>query len=134
LFFLPCGRNLEDGKKGFIPMAQITAELLLAEIAALPAEERERLNTLLNRRFPAASTPQSKFIPPFDTQDSTPSLRWIEEHRAEFAGQYVALEGDRLVAHGTDPKEIIAAVRASGLNGLFFTLIPLADAPPFAGF
>lgn len=117
-------------------MAQATAELILAEIAALPPEEREKLWKLLNRRPDAAQNEAqaSVFIPPFDAGDPRPSLRWIEEHRAEFAGQYVALDGDRLVAHGADPQEIIAAVRASGLNGLFFTLIPSAAAPPFAGF
>jgi hypothetical protein len=115
-------------------MSQTTAELILAEIAALPAEEREKLKALLNRHPSTTQAHPGSFIPPFDTQDSAPSLRWIGEHRAEFAGQYVALDGDRLIAHGTDPQEIVAAVRASGLSGLFFTLIPPADAPPFAGF
>lgn len=117
-------------------MAQATAELILAEIAALPNEERKKLKTFLNRQ--AAKVPEqempSVFIQTFDTGDATTSLSWIEEHREEFAGQYVALDGDRLVAHGSDPQEIIAAVRASGLNGLFFTLVQPADAPPFAGF
>ena len=117
-------------------MVQATAEVILAEIAALPAEEREKLKELLNQRPSSAqnAAQQNAFIPPFDTRDTAPSLRWIEEHRAEFAGQYVALDGDHLVAHSTDPRQIIAAVRTSGLNGLFFTLIPPADAPPFAGF
>lgn len=117
-------------------MTPPTAELILAEIATLPAEEREKLRTLLNQRPAPASCQlrQSSFIPPFDANDPAPSMRWLAEHRAEYAGQYVALDGDRLVAHGTDPQEIIAAVRASGLNGLFFTLVPSADAPPFAGF
>lgn len=115
-------------------MTQTTAELILAEIAALPSEERAKLRALLNRQAAATEAPPNGFIAPFDTQDTTSSLRWIEAHRAEFAGQYVALDGDRLVAHSADPQEIIAAVRASGLNGLFFTLIPPADAPPFAGF
>jgi len=117
-------------------MSQATAELILAEIAALPPEEREKLRTLLNRRPSSApdEAEQSVFIPLFDASDPAPSLRWIEEHRAEFAGQYVALDDDRLVAHGVNPQEVIAAVRASGLNGLFFTLILPADAPPFAGF
>lgn len=116
-------------------MAQATAEMILAEIAALPAAEREKLRSLLNRR-PDAPSPQpaDSFIAPFDTSDPAPSLRWLAEHRAEYAGQYVALDGDRLLAHGTDPQPVIAAVRASGLNGLFFTFIPPADAPPFAGF
>ena len=112
-----------------------TAELIWAEIATLPAAEREKLRTLFNRRPAEPSrTGPNGFIPLFDASDPAPSLRWLEEHRVEFAGQYVALDGDRLVAHGTDPREIIAAVRASGLNGLFFTLVPPADAPPFAGF
>ena len=117
-------------------MAQATAELILAEIAALPNEEREKLKTLLNRTAtgePKQGTPNS-FIQPFDSGDATMSLNWIAENREEFAGQYVALDGDRLVAYGSNPKEIIAAVRASGLNGLFFTLVQPADAPPFAGF
>ena len=120
-------------------MSQATAELILAEIATLPSEEREKLWVMLNRRSDSTQIASdeaaaSVFIPPFDVRDSTPSLCWIEEHRAEFAGQYVALDGDCLVAHGADPREVIAAVRASGLNGLFFTFIPPADAPPFAGF
>jgi len=117
-------------------MSQATAELILAEIATLPQKEREKLRALLNRRPSSApdETEQSVFIPLFDASDPAPSLRWIEEHRAEFAGQYIALDGDRLVAHSADPQEVIAAVRTSGLNGLFFTLIPPADSPPFAGF
>jgi hypothetical protein len=117
-------------------MTPPTAELILAEIATLPAEEREKLRTLLNQRPALASsqTPAGNFIPPFDANDPAPSLRWLVEHQAEFAGQYVALDGDRLIAHGSDPQEIIAAIRASGINGLFFTFIPPADAPPFAGF
>lgn len=117
-------------------MSQATAELIMAEIAALPSEEREKLWAMLNRRSSPTGDEAglSVFIPPFDARDPAPSLRWIEEHRAEFAGQYVALDGDRLVAHGADPHEVIAAVRASGLNGLFFMLIPPAYAHPFAGF
>jgi hypothetical protein len=117
-------------------MSQATAEMLLAEIAALPAEEREKLRTLLNRQTSAVNgqTAANDFIQPFDTTDSAPSLRWLAQHRAEFAGQYVALDGDRLLAHGADPQSVIKAVRASGLNGLFFTYVQPLDTPPFAGF
>ena len=115
---------------------QTDTATILAEIAQLPVTERESLRTMLNQQAvtaPAATPPQG-FMPPFDTRDPAPSLRWLAEHRAEFAGQYVALDGDRLVAHDTDPQPVIAAVRASGLNGLFFTYLQPADTPPFAGF
>lgn len=115
---------------------QATAELILAEIAALPVEEREKLRALLNRQSLAADgqTATSDFIQPFDTTDPAPSLRCLAEHRAEFAGQYVALDGDRLLAHGAHPQPVIAAVRASGRNGIFFTYLQPLDVPTFAGF
>jgi hypothetical protein len=95
-----------------------TAELILAEIAALPADERTELVSLLNRNGKKDGDPRDGvFGKWFDSPDPEPSLQWLKEHREEFAGQYVALDGDRLVAHGTDADEVIAAVRASGLNG-----------------
>ena len=117
-------------------MSQATPERILAEIAALPAQERNKPNEFLNHR--STSVPEdvrvTDSIPLFDTKDAQASLRWIEQHRAEYAGQYVALDGDRLVAHSANPQEIIPIVRASGLSGLYFTLVQSPDEPPFAGF
>ena len=115
---------------------QINTATILAEIAQLPATERESVRTILNQQAVAASAPvlPNGFIAPFDMTDSAPSLQWIAEHRKEFAGQYVALEGDQLLAHDADPQPVIAAVRASGLNGLLFTYLQPLDAPPFARF
>jgi len=112
-----------------------TAELILAEIAALPADERAKLVSLLNRNVEKGSDPRNGVSGEwFDSPDPEPSLRWIREHREEFAGQYVALDGDILIAHSLNPDEVIAAVRSAGLTGVFFTLIPPADEPVFAGF
>jgi len=38
-------------------------------------------------------------------------LAWIEAHRLEFDGQWVALRGDQLLASGRDAKEVFDAVR-----------------------
>jgi hypothetical protein len=112
-----------------------TAELILAEIAALPAEERAKLISLLNRDAAKESDPRDGvFGEWFDSPDPEPSLQWIREHGEKFANQYVALDGDRLIAHSVDPDEVIAAVRAAGLNRVFFTVIPPVDEPAFAGF
>lgn len=112
-----------------------TAELILAEIAALPAEERAKLVSLLNRNGSQKNDLHDGVIGEwFDSPDPEPSLQWIREHREEFAGQYIALDGDKLIAHSPEADEVIASVRASGLNGVFFTLIPPVDEPEFAGF
>lgn len=109
-----------------------TAELILAEIAALPADERMKLISLLIRDGAKESDPRDGvFGEWFDSPDPEPSLRWVREHREEFTNQYVALDGDRLIAHSPDPNEVIAAVRAAGLNGIYFTLISPVDEPVF---
>lgn len=112
-----------------------TAELLLAEIDALPSEERTKLLTSLkqkeNRNRDVHDSVPSKW---FDSPDPTPSVRWYKEHKAEYANQYIALEGDRLIAHSANAKEVIAAVHAAGLKSVFFTLVPPADELEFAGF
>jgi hypothetical protein len=46
-------------------------------------------------------------------------LKWIKEHRKEYADQWVALDGDRLISHGTNSKEVIAAARQSGVESPF---------------
>src|SRR5262245_61698477 len=105
-----------------------TAEVILAEIAALPADERAKLLSLLNRNADKGSDPRDGIFGEwFDSPDPEPSLRWLREHREEFANQYVALKGDRLIAHSPNADEVITAVRDAGLNGVFFTLIPPID-------
>ncbi len=112
-----------------------TAELILAEIAGLPADERAKLLSLLNRNGDKGSDPcDGVFSEWFDSPDPEPSLQWIREHREEFTNQYVALDGDRLIAHSANPDNVITAVRTAGLNGIFFTLIPPVDEPVFVGF
>jgi hypothetical protein len=48
----------------------------------------------------AAAVPSSERSYPSNEQERA----WISAHRDEYLGQWVALDGDRLVAHGTDAK------------------------------
>ena len=66
--------------------------------------------------------------------DFSLSVKWLGEHSAEYAGQWVALDGDRLIAHGQDAKEIYAAAGASGVKYPMVTQVEDPNAPPFAGF
>ena len=53
-------------------------------------------------------------LKPIPVPDSKRELRWLKEHAREYAGQWVALDGDRLIAHGPDAKAVFAAARADG--------------------
>ena len=38
-------------------------------------------------------------------------LRWLADHRATFAGRWVALQGDRLLASGENAREVFSKVK-----------------------
>ncbi len=59
-------------------------------------------------------------------------LQWLKENRAKYVGQWVALDGDRLIAHGDGGTEFIAEVRASGVKAPFIERI-VVDELPFGG-
>lgn len=63
-----------------------------------------------------------------DPIDRTREMEWLGRHRHEYEGQYVAIEGDELIAHGTDD----AAADARSKRP-FFARIPIGDSPPSLG-
>lgn len=71
-----------------------------------------------------------------DEKPDTYSIRemeWLSKHRHEYPGQHVALDGDRLVSHGTDGREVYRQARAAGVKVPFMAYIEPADALPFGG-
>ena len=54
---------------------------------------------------------------------------WVEGHREEFLGQWVALDGGNLVAHGTDARAVYDEARAQGVDAPYLDqVMPKADA------
>ena len=41
---------------------------------------------------------------------------WINAHRDEYLGQWVALDGDHLVAHGSDARSVYDEARSRGVS------------------
>jgi hypothetical protein len=66
-------------------------------------------------------------------RDFTLEMRWLSQHRHEYAGQYVALDEDRLVSHGVDGREVYRRAQAAGVKHPFMAHIEPADALPFGG-
>ena len=49
----------------------------------------------------------------------TRELEWRRTHREvlrNFAGQWVVLEGEEIVAHGKDPQQVVVEARAKGIR------------------
>lgn len=66
-------------------------------------------------------------------RDFTLEMRWLSQHRHEYPGQYVALDEDRLVSHGTDGREVYRRAQAVGVKHPFMAHLEPADALPFGG-
>ena len=56
---------------------------------------------------------------------------WLEKHRDEYDGQWVALDGDKLIVADADGKEFARKARESGLNGLFLIFVEGRNRPRF---
>ena len=68
-----------------------------------------------------------------DTIDCARELRWIAQHREEYAGQWVALDGERLLASGTNASEVYEAASRSGIELPLVVQVEPPDELPFGG-
>lgn len=116
-------------------MSRITAETLLDQILSLPVSEQVKLRAMLDEQIRRATVTKTdiKFVKPIPMPDPEPSMRWMNEHFREYGGQWVALDGDRLIAHGENAHEVFAAADADGAYLPLVTYITPPDALPFAG-
>lgn len=57
-------------------------------------------------------------------QKDSAAFQWINAHGNEYSGQWLALDGDKLLAHGTNLIEVASAARAVGVQ---FPLLHLVE-------
>lgn len=60
-------------------------------------------------------------------------MRWLAEEARDYAGQWVALDGFRLIAHGQRLSEVSRAAAAAGATEPLFAHVPAVEDLPFAG-
>lgn len=60
-------------------------------------------------------------------------LEWLKAHREEYAEQYVALDGDRLVGHGSSIGEAHRQAKERGVPNPFLVRLTSEREIPFAG-
>jgi len=78
---------------------------------SLPSEEQQKLLAELKERQPVR-------VRRIEARDFSVEQQWLRENRHLYRGQYLAVCGDQLVAHGKDPKEVLEKARASGQDFL----------------
>lgn len=111
-------------------MSSATLERILDEVKRLTPEERHQLREVLEREAVQAVAPPSAGA---GNDRWERAQRWLKEHRDEYVGQWVALEGDRLLASGRDGRAVYEAARAAGVRAPLVTRVEGRDELPFAG-
>src|SRR5262245_49173196 len=94
-----------------------TYEQALATVRALsPGEQNRLLAQLIAERDQQSREADRQAL---QSTQRKREMRWLAEHEAEYAGQWVALEGDRLLSHGSDPHQVRAEARSQGVASPF---------------
>lgn len=59
--------------------------------------------------------------------------QWMKEHAHEYPGEHLALEGDKLIAHGKRLRQVIDEADKAGAREPLFMYVESPDELPFGG-
>ena len=104
-------------------------EQIIKSIEQLPASEQDRIRRWLDEK----GTPNGGDTSQAHSDRSAKSLRWLHENREKYAGQWVALDGDRLITNGSTAKEVYSKVKAESVEIPFVELVTDREPVPFTG-
>ena len=104
-----------------------TFEQAIEIVKALPKNEREKLRDWIDKNQEKSSDFENR------QERFQRSMRWIHEHREKFDGQWVALDGDNLLAHGTDGKKVHSEAQAKGVQTPLMHRVSVKETQPFGG-
>jgi predicted DNA-binding antitoxin AbrB/MazE fold protein len=98
--------------------------LLENQLVRLTLEERSSEATGSVAVFPVSNSP---------VNNRAHELEWLATESSPYAGQWVALDGNRLVAHGDELAVVSAAARAAGVDRPLLTHVAPTGELPFGG-
>ncbi len=110
-----------------------TVETILQQVIQLPRLEQRRLVQLIEAQQPPSNPPLDARVPCEPQPDRTREWDWIAQHRHEYAGQWVALEGDHLIAASPNRLDISAALKTAQAKRPLIHRIPAPDDRPYVG-
>jgi hypothetical protein len=113
-------------------MENTTFEQAKEVVQALLPEDRQRLRQWLveeeRLQNGSAASGEPKPMPDFEREQ-----RWLSEHQREYVGQWVALDGDRLLSHGEDLNKVFDEAQAQGVKAPFTAFIEDPNQPWMGG-
>jgi hypothetical protein len=104
-----------------------TLEQIIDEARALSPAEKLKLRQVLDRDLERAAQSSESGYRTHEREHA-----WLDAHRDRYLGQWVAVEGDTLIAHGTNPRQIYLAAREAGIEVPYVVKVEKRE-EPFTG-
>jgi hypothetical protein len=108
-------------------MATELFEEVMNRASQLTSEEKRRLSALLAEQGQETSTdngrPSSAKTAGTDPDRRDKHLAWLKAHREEYSGQYVALDGSRLMGSGPTMPDAVQQSRKNGCDNPFVVYV-----------
>ncbi len=124
-------------------VAALTASLTLGEKLAVAvflidqakqdAAAKSNGEALVNGDSPETGPESKKILSDVPDRYFRREYEWLRQHRHEYPGQYVVLEGDKLFAHGLNGGKALAEARQAGAKHPVVVRIEAEDELPFGG-
>lgn len=134
------------------PAAEYVQTALLAKLQRLSPEQQQEVLAFAEFLAYRAAQSEEKAIPRTETEptrqdrvrvrqsgEEWPDTKrllehqWLAEHSDEYVGQWVALEGCRLISSGTEARQVFAQVKEAGVSSPFVIYIEGPGDLPFGG-
>ncbi|MCI0666143.1 MAG: DUF5678 domain-containing protein [Acidobacteria bacterium] len=129
-------------------MLDTAVEKVIAEIERLSSEQQKevlehlekKVNGKLSSGAPITPEPSDAARLPikprivatnFPIKDRSKEKAWLAQHRDKYAGQWVALDGDRLLGHGNRFKDVAKAADDAGVPDALIFIVEATDKPNF---
>jgi hypothetical protein len=111
-----------------------TLDQIIEAARTLPVEDLRSLMRWLREREQLAVADQQLEDPVREqTERFYKAMKWIDDHRAEYLGQWVALKGDRLISNGPNARQVYEQAKAAGIEIPFVVRVVVEEGPFVAG-
>ena len=96
---------------------QVNVEQVVTMIRALPLEDLDKLDRVINEERQAKREKDERRRK--ELEDYAKAKKWIAESGEKYLNEWVCLEGDQLIAHGTDGREVHRQAKEAGIKAPF---------------
>ena len=115
-------------------MSNNLLDSLIEQAKALTEQEQRLLVSHLTQTWRSDSEEKKKACElSADVKYRKREYQWMKEHGDEYAGQWVALEGDCLIARGSSARQVLAEADKVGAKLPFIARVESPDDLPFGG-